>query len=217
MRADASDSALVQVVAPDSTVDWLAQLASGSEAALSQLIARWGTPLHRFAARYVQNEAVAAEIVQETFVRVYQQRAQYRGGGSSSAWIFTIAANLCRNHHRWRSRHETLPLAAPTPDGAQESAIEPVAPDGSPAERLMRAETAAAVRAAIDALPHEMKTTLLLFEFDDLSYDDIARVVGCSPRGVETRLSRARAKLRAQLGGLWEDILSRPEPRAANR
>jgi RNA polymerase sigma-70 factor, ECF subfamily len=195
-------------------VDWLAQLAAGSDAALSQLIAQWGAALHRFASRYVHNDTVAAEIVQETFVRVYQQRTRYRGDGSPSAWMFTIAANLCHNHRRWQSRHDTLPLVTTPGDVSGETSIEPVATDASPAERLVHAETAAAVRAAIDTLPHDMKVTLLLFEFDDLSYGDIARVVGCSPRGVETRLSRARAKLRERLGGLWDEILQGAEPLA---
>lgn len=198
-------------------VDWLEELAAGSDAALGHLIARWGNALHRFAARYVQDDAAATDIVQETFVRVYQQRERYRGGGSPSAWMFTIAANLCRNHRRWRSRHDAVPLDARTDEHSDEGTAAIAATGDSPADRLVRAETAAAVRAAIEALPHDMKVTLLLFEFDDLSYDDIARVVGCSPRGVETRLSRARAKLREQLGGLWDEILSRSEPAAVNR
>lgn len=184
--------------------DWLAELAAGSDAALGRVIERWGPPLHHFVHRYVDNAAAAEDLVQETFVRVYQHRARYRPGKSPAAWIFTIAANLCHNHRRWMGRHATVPLNAPGPGG--QSAEQPVSPSGSPAERLLRAETAAAVRAAIDALPHDLKVTLLLFEFDDMSYADIGRVVGCSTRGVETRLVRARARLRAALGGLWREL-----------
>lgn len=184
--------------------DLLAELAAGSDTALGHLIQRWGPPLQRFVHRYVDNTAAADDLVQETFVRLYQNRDRYRPGRSPAAWIFTIAANLCHNHRRWAGRHATVPLASPS--GEDHPSAQPVSPTHSPAERLLQAETTAAVRAAIDALPHDLKVALLLFEFDDMSYADIGRVVGCSARGVETRLLRARARLRALLGGLWRDL-----------
>lgn len=202
---------------PAATVDWLAELAAGSESALSRLIETWGPSLHRFVYRYLQDEATTADLVQETFVRAYQQRARYRPGGSPSAWLFTIAANLCHNHRRWQRRHPAESLDAPVGGEGGRPAPGPAAPHGSPADRLARQETAAAVRAAIEALPHEMRVTLLLFEFEDLSYSEIAAVVGCSPRGVETRLLRARTRLKAALGALWAEVTSGPAPRVRAR
>lgn len=209
MSVSSVTAVLPAVDPPASKVDWLAQLAAGSDAALTHLIREWGPALHRFVYRYVQDASVAEDLVQETFVRVYRQRERYRPGKSPSAWLFTIAANLCHNHRRWQGRHPTVPLAVTDepPGSGPQAAV--VAAPGSPRERALQSETVAAVRAAIDDLPHDMKSTLLLFEFDELSYTDIAQVVGCSPRGVETRLTRARARLRSALGALWQEVTQR--------
>ncbi len=75
-----------------------------------------------------------------------------------------------------------------------------------PMRALEQDETCAAVRAAIDRLPHDLKTTLLLHHYEQLSYREIGSVVGCSERGVETRLYRARQRLREELSGFLREI-----------
>lgn len=137
-------------------------------------------------------------------MRIYQHRARYQPGTAFAAWAFTIAANLCRNHRRWRWRHRAEPLDRDDTPGSSPS---PTSPTAGPDEQLVSAETSRAVRAAIEALPPDLRVTVLLFEFDELSYRDIAAIVGCSERGIETRLVRARARLRSSLGPLWEEIL----------
>lgn len=177
-------------------------LALGSDAALDPLIEAWEAPLHRFIHRYVQEDTAARDLTQETFVRIYQNRARYRPGEIFAAWAFTIAANLCRNHRRWRWRHRAEPLDREDARGC------PYPGDtAGPDEQMVSAETKRAVLAAVEALPPDLRVTVLLFEFDELSYRDIAAIVGCSERGIETRLSRARVRLRASLGSLWEEIL----------
>ncbi len=179
-------------------------LAHGSDAALESIIAAWETPLHRFIHRAVREDTAARDLTQETFVRIYHHRTRYAAGTPFAAWAFTIAANLCRNHRRWRWRQRTEPLAD---TGGDRRTFSPVASGCSPDEHLVAGETRRAVQAAIDALPEDLRLTVLLFEFDELSYRDIAAITGCSERGIETRLARARARLRASLGPLWDEIL----------
>ena len=180
----------------------MAALQQGDDAALAELITRWQPPLLRFVFRYVQNETDARELVHEAFVRLHERRMSYRAGSSFAGWIFTIAANLAHNRVRWRKRHPG------ERNGEMDvSPRELMCGAATPDESALRAERVSAVRAAIDALPHDLKITLLLFEYEGLSYREIAGVVGCSEKGVEARLARARARLRESLAS----FLSGPE------
>lgn len=182
----------------------LSALRRGEAGALNRLIEEWKRPLLSFAYRYVQNSADAQDLVAEVFVKLYQRRQQLRPDTNLSAWLFTVLANLCRNHHRWRRRHPTVPLDGPS--GAAEGAGGPPAPSAqladetrSPDAELARDESRAAVRRAVDALPHELKVAILLHHYEHLSYREIGAITGCSDRGVETRLQRARQQLRKSL------------------
>jgi RNA polymerase sigma factor (sigma-70 family) len=183
----------------------LQSLQEGRDSALDGLIARWQRPLFAFAWRYLQNPADAHDLVAETFVRLHQQRDRLRPDTNLSAWLFTTLSNLCHNHYRWRRRHPTVSLDAPI-DGPDVSAHETI-PSECPAPdvALEHDETRAAVRAAIDRLPHDLKSTLLLHHYERLSYREISAVVGCSERGVETRLYRARQRLREELAGFLHE------------
>jgi RNA polymerase sigma-70 factor (ECF subfamily) len=183
----------------------LLALREGRDSALDELIARWQRPLFAFAWRYVQNSTDANDLVAETFVRLHQQRDRLRLDTRLSAWLFTTLSNLCHNHYRWRRRHPTVSLDAPI-DDTPVSAHETIPSEGAaPDAALEQGEAFAAVREAIDRLPHDLKTTLLLHHYEQLSYREIGAVVGCSERGVETRLYRARQRLRDELAGFLRE------------
>lgn len=184
----------------DSSADHadLLALRAGDDAALERLIARWEQPLFAFAWRYLRNTADARELAIETFVRLHQQRARLRPDTNLSAWLYTTLTNLCHNRHRWWRRHAAQSLDAATA-GEDDLPREFAAPDDAPDTAAEHQESLAQLDAAIAALPHDLRTTLLLHHFEQLSYREIAHVVGCSERGVETRLYRARQKLRSAL------------------
>lgn len=179
-------------------------LQRGEEAALNRLITRWERPLFAFAWRYLHNEADAHDVVAEAFVRLYQHRLRLRPDTNVSAWLFTTLANLCRNQQRWRRRHATVSFDDPDSDAEAAELVQPDAPIA--AAKLEHDETIGALTAAIDRLPHDLRVTLLLHHFEHLSYRDIADAVGCSERGVETRLYRARNRLRSELAHLFEVV-----------
>jgi RNA polymerase sigma-70 factor, ECF subfamily len=182
-------------------------LQQGEAVALNRLIARWQRPLYSFAFRYVQNNADADDLVAETFVRLYQQRLRLRPDTRLSAWLFTTLTNLCHNHHRWLRRHPTGALEVPAPAGSAKphTGLELVSADPSPSVMLEQDEALAAVRSAIERLPHDLKATLLLHYYEHLSYHEIGEITGCSDRGVETRLYRARRQLRDSLAELLNE------------
>lgn len=190
----------------DSSTDLtlMAALAAGRESALDELMERWESPLRSFAQRYLQNATDSDDVVEETFVRIQQRRASFQAGTNFSAWIFTIAANLCRHRLRWRRRHPTEPLETPGAEGDSAPRVVEIPDRGQdPAAAAEQAERIRALRSAVAALPHDQRTAFLLHAYENLSYREIANVLGCSERGVETRLYRARQVLRVQLAPIF--------------
>lgn len=187
----------------------LQELQRGDTSALNRMIARWQRPLLAFAYRYVQNSSDSQDLVAEAFVRLYQRRAQLRADTNLSAWLFTTLTNLCHNHHRWKRRHPTVAFGPGTdadPAGDQAlSAMDPASGDATPDVALARDESLDALRNAVDALPHDLKVTVLLHHYERLSYKEIALITHCSERGVETRLYRARLQLKEELAGFFQE------------
>lgn len=177
----------------------MARLRDGDDLALNELMARWQQPLVNYLARLCGNEATALDLAQDAFVRVYEARVRYDTRGKFATWLYTIAGNLARNSHRWQQRHPTVSLDAPTDKNG--GTLGTHIPDAAPAPDASAeaGERAAAVRAAIAELPEEQRAIVLLSEYEDRSHADIAAVLACTPKAVETRLYRARQTLREKL------------------
>jgi RNA polymerase sigma-70 factor, ECF subfamily len=184
----------------DPDAELMVRLKSGEDSILNELMTRWQQPLVAFIYRYIHHETDALDLAQETFVRVYETRHRYTVQAKFSTWLFAIAANLCRNHLRWRQRRRE---AGPeTPDAEDAEVVERVkSPVDSPDQAAMRSESISLVRVAIDKLPHDLKTAILLYEYQSLSYAEIASVLSCSVKAVEMKLYRARQLLRETLVG----------------
>lgn len=171
----------------------MGRLQLGDDLALNELMTRWQTPLVHFIYRYVGGESEAIDLAQETFVRVHEYRHRYKTGGKFSTWLFTIALNLCRNQARWKSRHPSEELTETIPDAS-----------ATAHDDAVRGETATLVQRAIGELPYDLRTVLILFEYEDQGYAEIATTLGCSPKAVETRLYRAKKILREKLAPILE-------------
>jgi RNA polymerase sigma-70 factor, ECF subfamily len=91
----------------------MTRLAQGDDLALNALMTRWGERVASFLYRMTGNPATAADLAQETFVKLYQARYRYRAAGKFSTYLFAIAANLERNHARWKMRHPTVSIDQP--------------------------------------------------------------------------------------------------------
>jgi len=175
----------------------MARVRAGDEAAFAELMGRWEIPVKRVIARIVFNAGEAEELAQEAMVRVWQQREMFRDGAAARPWIFAIAVNLARNRLRWWRRRPEVSLQEWGEEEMSEIGRQKSEEKGSAA--LERAERAAAVRDAVAALPLELREAIVLFEFEGLGQAEIAAAVGCSVKAVETRVARAREKLRAAL------------------
>lgn len=166
----------------------------GDEAALGVLMERWELPVKSVVARIVLNASEAEELAQETLVRVWQQRGKFRAGAEFRPWVFSIAINLARNRLRWWRKRPSVSLQ----DWSEPEAGGDRRETGG-LEVMERAERAAAVRDAVAALPVELREALVLFHYEELSQAEIAVALGCSVKTVETRVARAREKLKKVL------------------
>jgi RNA polymerase sigma-70 factor (ECF subfamily) len=172
------------------------RLASGHDAALNDLMERHGAAVFHFLCRMLGNEEDANDLAQETFVRVFKSRESFRPGAKFTTWLYTIAANLARNHFRWRSRHPNIPLENEDEENAPD-----YLPSGglNPTEASLTAERSAAVRSAISQLPEDMREAIVLCELEERPVAEAATILKTTPKAVESRLYRARQILRKKL------------------
>lgn len=180
------------------------RLLEGRETALNSLMERHAPKLFNYLIRLLQNEEDAEDAAQEAFVRVYQNRAKFDANQKFSTWLYAIATNLVKDRYRYRTRHPQVSLdAEKTATGTdfRESLPEQ---GPTPGERLEAKERAESVGRAVAALPAELRTPLVLSEYEGLSHTDIGQILRCTPKAVETRIYRARQQLRATLSELLQ-------------
>ena len=188
--------------APPAEADWalVRRVQAGDDDAFDELMNRFKGPLHAFVFRMLGNAAEAEDLAADVFVRAYQAiRGQKvrAAEGAFSTWLFQVARNATLDRLRYRKRHPTEPLALLDEDGDRLAARA-----ATPAAEAIAAETGHAIAAAVALLPEEQRTAVLLAEYDQWSHAEIARVLRCSPKSVETRLYRARRFLRERLAHL---------------
>jgi len=182
---------------PEADVLAMRRLQGGDDLALNEIMGRWKQPLASYLVRLLGNHEDAVDLTMETFARVYESRHRYAPSARFARWLFTIATNLARNHVRWKERHPEVTLET---DEEGKSPLDQVAMDAPCAARQLETkERAQAVQKAIIELPPDLRTAVLLFEYEGLSHAEIAVVENCSAKAVETRLYRARQFLEQKL------------------
>ena len=184
----------------------MARLAAGHGAALNDLMERHAEKLFHYLVRALQNEDDAADLAQETFARVYQNRARFDPRQKFSTWLYAIAGNLVRDRYRWRKRHPQFSLDAA--EEATGNALGETLPDPAPSasETAQKNERAEAVRRAVAALPEALRVPLILAEYEEKSHAEIGQILQCSAKAVEVRIYRARQQLRASLAHLLDTM-----------
>jgi RNA polymerase sigma-70 factor (ECF subfamily) len=178
------------------------RLAAGHDAALNDLMERHSERLFHYLLRQLSNASDAEDCAQEAFVRVFLHRAKFRSAARFSTWLYAIATNLARDCRRRQARHPEVCL--PEGEGGHGGGLEMI-PDLAPlpAEQLQAEEQAVQVRAAVQALPEELRTPLVLFEYEHFAQAEIAQILQCTPKAVELRIYRARNSLRRLLIDSW--------------
>jgi len=180
---------------PVSDLDLLCRARNGDGAAFHELVDRHGASLFRLAFLLVGNGADAEDVVQETLMGAFQHLNRFRGHSSVKTWLTAILANQAAMQRRTRARRKVVPLHEEEGDSA---ALEEVPEAGSAAEQT---DARLDVQAVLSALSPEHRQVIVLREYEGMSYQEMAEVLGV-PRGtVESRLFRAREHLKQLLKG----------------
>ncbi|MGH7970767.1 MAG: RNA polymerase sigma factor [Limisphaerales bacterium] len=182
----------------------MARLAGGHEAALNELMERHAEKLFHYLLRSLQDEDDAADLAQETFVKIYQNRLKFDQNQKFTTWLYAIASNLVRDRYRWRSRHPQVSLDAENEQTESNFKDSLSSDEPGPDEQLQTGERAATVREAVAALPEELRQPLILAMYQGMSQAEIAEILKCSVKAVETRIYRARQHLRTALTDLLQ-------------
>lgn len=185
---------------PASDAAVMLRVAAGDEAGFNYLVEKYHRPMIHFLYRMVHNQAVAEELAQEVFLRVYRARDSYRAEARFTTWLYRIATNLAVNHAR-DTRHEraaqTVYLDAPdeetgtTPDLADD--------EMSVEERMLRDERMAAIRAHVMELPERQRAAVLMHKYQGMDYRQIGEVLKLSESATKSLLFRAYQTLRGKL------------------
>ncbi|HVC48485.1 MAG TPA: sigma-70 family RNA polymerase sigma factor [Terracidiphilus sp.] len=176
------------------------RVASGDEAGFNYLAEKYHRGMIRFLFRMVHNQAVAEELTQEVFLRVYRSRESYRAEAKFSTWLYRIATNLAVNHAR-DTKHEraaqTVYLDAPDP----ETGTTPDVADDEPIveQQMLRDERMAAIRRHVMALPERQRMAVLMHKYQGMDYRQIGEVLKLSESATKSLLFRAYQTLRDRL------------------
>jgi RNA polymerase sigma-70 factor (ECF subfamily) len=156
---------------------------------------RFRRPIWRLARRLTENDEEAFDATQEIFLRVWRGLAAFRGDAKLSTWVFQIAWNYLRGHHRRQGRHR-----AAVAGGSDEMVIRTPDSAPDPERRALSADLLERVTRAIDQLPEHYRVVLWLRDGEDLSYSEIAAVLDLPVGTVRSRLARARDALKKAVG-----------------
>ena len=173
----------------------------GDRAAFTELMTRYQQPVMSFVFRTLPDATEAEDLAQSVFVQVWRSADRYQPAAKFSTWLFTIARNVCLNELRRRARHPADSLDAPAHAGSDEPrghGVEDRQISAAP-DALLRGELEAKVAEALAALPENQRTALLLWQREEMAYEDIAEVLGCSLSAVKSLIHRARETLKARL------------------
>ncbi|MEY4384960.1 MAG: hypothetical protein RLY20_243 [Verrucomicrobiota bacterium] len=180
----------------------LVQLAQkGDMLAFEELVARHRDKIYARAYSMMRNEEEAIDLSQEAWVKAWQRLVQFQGESSFATWLTRITINLCLDQIRKNKRQRSESIEEMDEEsGGVERQMEPVT--FNPTERLERGELRARIDEAMKKLSHEHRTVLVLCEFEEMEYKEIAKVMGCSIGTIMSRLFYARRRLAALLADL---------------
>jgi RNA polymerase sigma-70 factor (ECF subfamily) len=191
-RADTENDQTMKL-APDE--DLMLDVRNGAGETLGVLFDRYHTPLYNFYSKLTSDRTLSEDLVQEVFLRILKYRQSYQPGTPFRAWIYQIARNARVDHYRKTPKHITF---------------EPeMAPAVMPRDSAQQSEEVELLHRALLQMPVEKKEILILSRFQELRYDEIARLLGCELGTVKTRIHRAIQELRQTFRQLESGVINK--------
>ena len=189
-------------------VQLMLDVKAGDEQSFELLLRKYRTPLVNFLYRMVRDPAAAEDLAQEVFLRVYRARKEYAPSAKFTTWMFRIATNVALNSVR-DNRHRQMETSMDHTVGAgddEQPAME--LPDRTPSveQQLVAQTRSELILRAIHALPQKQRAAVLLHKYEELDYDEIARILECSESALKSLLFRAYETLRVELAPLVSSV-----------
>ena len=199
MPADTSDLSLVR------------RVQRGDKGAFDALVLKYQHKVVKLVMRYVRNPAEAEDVAQEAFIKAYRALPQFRGESAFYTWLYRIAINTAKNAVVSRDRSPIeFDLDSQNSDEAYDMQGR-LKDSETPEGLVLTDEIRSTVNSAIDALPEDLRTAIVLRELEGLSYEEIAAAMGCPVGTVRSRIFRAREAIDRRLREVFEGGLGRTE------
>jgi RNA polymerase sigma-70 factor, ECF subfamily len=180
---------------------------AGDDRAFELLVLKYQRRIQRLIARMVRDTNLVEDIAQETFIRAYRALHQFRGEAQFYTWLYRIAVNTAKKTLLDLKHDPLVTEASLRPAGEDDETFRPAhepMTDETPETLLAASEIAAAVQAALEALPEDLRQAVTLREIEGLSYEDIAVVMSCPVGTVRSRIFRAREAISTRVRPLVE-------------
>lgn len=194
---------------PDAAL--MLRVKQGDMKAFEELVEKYKQPIINLVCRTLQDATEAEDLAQNVFVQVFKSAGRYRVSAKFSTWLFTIARNLCLNEIRRRTRHpaDSLDLEHPDQENQPFRQFEDKKLFSAP-DQILQGELVQKVEEAIADLPESQRTALLLCREEELSYEEISEVLGCSVSATKSLIHRGRETLKRKLKpylqtGVWRE------------
>jgi RNA polymerase sigma-70 factor (ECF subfamily) len=183
-------------------LDAVRRCLAGESAAFGEIVARWQDRIHAAVYRMTGSAEDAKDLAQETFVRAWSSLRSFQGGAAFGTWLHSIALNQVRSEMRKRAAQKRgAPVSLDRPADEAGHGIDPPDPSPGGEEAAATKEHVRLLQRAVQELEPEFREVIVLREFQDLSYEEIADVTGAPVGTVRSRLFRAREELRRRLEG----------------
>jgi RNA polymerase sigma-70 factor, ECF subfamily len=180
----------------------IAATLDGSESAFATLVERYRDRVYRLLTRFCRDLMECEDLAQDVFLKVYRKLHTFQQDSAFFTWLYRIAVNTATDHvaRKSRRRLQLVEDESRFDEGGDRHA-------GDASSPLLEAELAAVTRRVLDKLPEKYRTILILREYEDLSYTDMARVLACNLGTVESRLFRARQRFKEAMERLYPDLV----------
>lgn len=188
----------------DVDADLVARVQQGDKRAFDLLVLKYQRKIIRLLSRMIREPSEVEDVAQEAFIKAYRALPQFRGDSAFYTWLYRIAINTARN---WQAANKRRPMGASvieTEDDETFDQIDNLTDISTPESLMASRQVVDTVNAAIDALPEDLRTAIVLREIEGLSYEDIAQTMNCPIGTVRSRIFRAREAIAAQLRPVLE-------------
>jgi len=193
----------------DPDIQLMLEFQQGNKASFEKLLVKYFPRVLNFIYRYLGNKEVAEDLTQEVFIKVFQNASSYHPTAKLQTWLFTIAKNMSLNELR-RMKKPIISMEEPVRSGTTETEeltrqIEDVHAV-NPHKVMVKEERTAVIRQAIESLPENQRTAVLLRRYENFSYEEIAQTMNLSVEAVKSLLNRAKVNLKESLAPLLKNL-----------